>query len=65
MIATTPDTRAKATWETQKARLRSRFPKLTGEDLNFEENRKEEMLGKLELKLALTAQELQVILETN
>jgi hypothetical protein len=51
-------------WETQKAKLKLAFPKLTAEDLNFDEMHKAEMLQKLEPKLAMTTEELQLILET-
>jgi hypothetical protein len=63
MIATKVYTKVKANWATQKAILKTQFPKLSDEDLNFDESRKGEMLLKLEVKLALTAKELQVIME--
>ena len=53
-----------AKWQTQKAKLKLTFPKLTEEDLNFDETQKEEMLKRLEHKLAMTAAELSVIMET-
>ena len=51
-------------WEAQKAKLKLAFPKLTVEDLNYDEMHKAEMLRKLEPKLAMTTEELQLILET-
>jgi len=40
------------------------FPKLTDADLDFDETKKAEMLEALELKLAIPAEELQLIIET-
>jgi hypothetical protein len=54
----------KSKWEAQKAKLKSTFSKLTEADLNFDETQQDEMLGKLELKLAMTKKELKVIIET-
>jgi hypothetical protein len=51
-------------WEAQKTKLKLAFPKLTAEDLNYDEMHKAEMLQKLEPKLAMTTEELQLILET-
>jgi hypothetical protein len=52
----------KSRWEIQKEELKARFTKLTDEDLNFEETRKNEMFGKLALKLGITTRELEVII---
>lgn len=51
-------------WLAQKAKLKLSFPKLTDDDLNYDENHKVEMLKHLEPKLAMTAAELSVIMET-
>ena len=64
MIAQKISAGLKPGWIAQKAKLRVKFPKLTDADLNFEESRKREMLSSLEIKLAMTSQELQVIIET-
>lgn len=64
MMATNAVKSPKANWEAQKAKLKSKFPKLTDEDLNFDETRKDEMLNRLEPKLAITTQELKLIIET-
>ena len=56
-------TDSKSTWENKKAKLKTRFPKLTEADLNFDETQKNEMFGKLEFKLGITSKELQVIIE--
>jgi hypothetical protein len=53
-----------AKWQAQKAKLKITFPKLTDEDLNFDETHKEEMLKHLEPKLAMTPAELTAIMET-
>lgn len=53
-----------ARWQAQKAKLKLSFPKLTDDDLNFDETHKVEMLKHLEPKLAMTAGELSVIMET-
>lgn len=54
----------KVSWEAQKAKLKLTFPKLTQEDLNFDETQKTEMLTKLELKLAMSSQEIRFIIES-
>ena len=53
-----------AKWKSQKAKLKLTFPKLTDEDLNFDETQKGEMLKHLEPKLAMTPAELTAIMET-
>ena len=53
-----------AKWKAQKAKLKLTFPKLTDEDLNFDETQKAEMLKHLEPKLAMTPAELTAIMET-
>lgn len=63
MIAANFTKSPKTNWEAQKAKLKLRFPKLTDEDLNFDEIHKTEMFHHLEPKLALTASELQLIIE--
>jgi len=64
MIATKVSTGRKSIWEAQKAKLKTMFPKLTEEDLDFDATNKDEMLAALEIKLGITAKELQVIIET-
>ena len=44
--------------------LKMKFPKLSDQDLNFDEINKAEMFRQLEVKLALTAKELQGIMNT-
>lgn len=54
----------KSNWEEQKDKLKLNFPKLTDEDLNFDESNKFEMLTQLQVKVGRTTKELQVIIET-
>lgn len=51
----------KGTWEEQKGKLKQKFAELTDNDLMFEEGKKEEMMGKLQVKLGKTKEELQEI----
>lgn len=46
-------------WREQKAMLKMRFPVLSDKDFEFEKDRKEDMLTKLELKLNKTREELE------
>lgn len=50
-------------WEKQKANLKERFKKLTDADLDYEENRKNEMLGKLALKLGMSTREIRNLIK--
>lgn len=52
----------KGSWQEQKARLKRKFAVLTDNDMLFEEGNKEEMMGKLQVKLGQTKEELQRIL---
>jgi hypothetical protein len=52
-------------WQMQKALLRERFKKLTQQDLNFDESRKNEMIGRLAHKLGMTSREIQRIIDQN
>ncbi len=44
-------TELKGSWEQQKGRLKQKFASLTDNDLLFAKGKKEEMFGKLEIKL--------------
>ena len=55
-------TELKGNWNEHKARLKKKFAVLTDNDLMFEEGRKEEMLGKLQIKLGKTKEELHKII---
>jgi uncharacterized protein YjbJ (UPF0337 family) len=55
-------TEVKGNWNEQKGRLKMMFASLTDNDLMFAEGKKEEMLGKLQIKLGKTKDELNKIL---
>jgi uncharacterized protein YjbJ (UPF0337 family) len=48
----------KGKWNEQKAKLKQKFAALTDDDLMYAEGKKEEMLGKLQVKLGKTKEEL-------
>jgi CsbD-like. len=56
-------TELKGNWNEQKAKLKQKFAVLTDNDLMFEEGKKEEMFGKLQIKLGKTKEELHKIIE--
>ena len=49
-------------WNEQKGKLKQKFAVLTDNDLLFEEGKKDEMLGKLQVKLGKTKEELNAII---
>ena len=51
-------TELKGNWNDQKGRLKQKFAILTDNDLMFEEGKKEVMLGKLQITLGKTKEEL-------
>lgn len=51
-------------WEEKKSKLKQKFAVLINNDLLFEEGKKDEMLGKLQIKLGKTKEELHNIIET-
>jgi len=55
-------TEVKGNWNEQKGRLKMKFASLTDNDLMFAEGKKDEMLGKLQVKLGKTKEELSKIL---
>jgi len=55
-------TEAKGSWNEQKGKLKQRFATLTDNDLMFAEGKKDEMLGKLQIKLGKTKEELHKIM---
>ena len=57
-------TELKGDWEVQKRKLKQKFAKLTDNDLMFIEGKKDEMLGKLQIKLGKSKEELQKILKS-
>jgi uncharacterized protein YjbJ (UPF0337 family) len=55
-------TEVKGNWNEQKGKLKQKFAVLTDNDLMFDEGRKEEMLGRLQIKLGKTKEELRKII---
>jgi uncharacterized protein YjbJ (UPF0337 family) len=55
-------TELKGTWNEQKGKFKQKFATLTDNDLMFEEGKKDEMMGKLQVKLGKTKEELQKII---
>lgn len=53
----------KGNWEVQKGKLKKRFAELTDNDLMFLDGNKDEMLGKLQIKLGKTKEEIRKILD--
>ncbi len=53
----------KGNWNEQKGKLKQQFAILTDNDLMFEEGKKDEMIGKIQIKLGKTKEELQKIME--
>jgi len=51
-------TEVKGNWNIQKAKLKQKYADLTDDDFLYEEGKKDEMLGKLQVKLGKTKEEL-------
>lgn len=49
-------------WSEQKGKLKQRFATLTDNDLLFSDGKKEEMMGRLQIKLGKTKEQLHKIL---
>jgi uncharacterized protein YjbJ (UPF0337 family) len=56
-------TELKGNWDEQKGKLKQKFAALTDNDLLFVEGKKDEMLGKLQIKLGKTKEELHKIIQ--
>jgi uncharacterized protein YjbJ (UPF0337 family) len=56
-------TELKGNWEEQKGKLKQKFAALTDNDLLFVEGKQEEMIGKLQIKLGKTKEELHKIIQ--
>jgi uncharacterized protein YjbJ (UPF0337 family) len=54
----------KGNWNEQKGKLMQKFAILTEDDLMFTEGKKHEMLGRLQIKLGKTKEELHKIIAT-
>jgi uncharacterized protein YjbJ (UPF0337 family) len=57
-------TEVKGTWNEQKGKLKQKFATLTDNDLLFEEGKRDEMLGKLQIKLGKTKEEIKRVFES-
>ncbi|MEI7660838.1 MAG: CsbD family protein [Bacteroidota bacterium] len=57
-------TEVKGSWNEHKGKLKQKFAILTDNDLMFEEGKKEEMIGRLQIKLGKTKEELHRIIAT-
>jgi len=55
-------TEAKGNWNEQKGKLKQKFAILTDNDLMYEEGKRDEMLGKLQITLGKSKEELDKIL---
>jgi uncharacterized protein YjbJ (UPF0337 family) len=55
-------TEVKGNWNEQKGKLKKQFAILTDNDLMFEEGKKDEMMGKLQITLGKTKEELHKII---
>ena len=53
---------AQGNWNELKGKLKQKFAVLTDNDLMFEEGKKEEMIGKLQITLGITKEELHKII---
>ncbi len=51
-------TELKGNWNEQKGKLKKKFAVLTDNDLMYQEGRKEEMFGRLQIKLGKSKDEL-------
>jgi uncharacterized protein YjbJ (UPF0337 family) len=51
----------KGNWNEQKGKLKQKFAELTDDDLMFAEGKKDEMLGRLQIKLGKTMDEIKQI----
>jgi uncharacterized protein YjbJ (UPF0337 family) len=54
----------KGNWNEQKGKLKKAFGVLTDNDLMYEEVQRDEMLGKLQIKLGKTKEELHSIISS-
>jgi len=55
-------TKLKGNWNEQKGKLKQAFASLTDDDLMYAEGKKDEMFGKLQIKLGKTKEELHAII---
>ncbi len=55
-------TELKGNWDEQKGKLKQKFAALTDNDLLFAQGKKDEMFGKLQIKLGKSKEELHKII---
>ena len=55
-------TLAKGNWNEQKGKLKQKFAILTDNDLMYEEGKRDEMYGRIQIKLGKTKEELHKII---
>ena len=55
-------TEAKETWNEAKGKLKQQFANLTDDDLLFAEGKKDEMIGRIQIKLGKTKEEMHKII---
>lgn len=56
-------TELKGNWNEQKGKLKQRYSELTDNDLLYEEGKREEMYGRLQIKLGKSREELHKIIQ--
>lgn len=56
-------TELKGNWNEQKGKLKQKYANLTDDDLLMVEGKKDEMLGRLQVKLGKTKEELHKLIE--
>jgi uncharacterized protein YjbJ (UPF0337 family) len=54
----------KGNWNEQKGKLKQKFAELTDNDLMYEEGKKDEWFGKLQIKLGKSKEELNKIISS-
>ncbi|KAF0235740.1 MAG: csbd family [Prolixibacteraceae bacterium] len=57
-------TEVKGNWNEQKGKLKQKFAILTDNDLMYAEGKKDEMFGKLQIKLGKSREELHKIIDS-
>ena len=59
----TTKTELKGNWNEQKGKLKQKFAMLTDNDLMFLDGKKDEMIGRLQIKLGLSKEKLYKVIE--
>jgi uncharacterized protein YjbJ (UPF0337 family) len=60
----TTTTEVKGNWNEFKGKLKQQFAVLTDNDLMYDEGKKDEMLGKIQIKVGKSKEELHKIIES-